>query len=282
MRHAETIPARTGRRIEQIGSADALPGVRRIEWHEADRPDGCFRRMPLPDIVCTINLGVTGRFRLAPEQAWQPFPSIAFRGIARAPSDGADPETGWIGYLSIVLAPWACHAYLGVPARALANRIVDGATLDTQWSALREQLAALPHARARLECVSRWMGNRARHAAWDARVAALLDAIRDDRRIADIAHAFGVSTRRVHQLCQQETGHNPSTYRQVARFARLAVALHAAGEPRQWSRHVGEYADHSHAIREFRRLASVTPRDYAASRPAAARTYSIVPQADAG
>lgn len=275
--HGVTIPAAGGRRIEQSGSVAALPGIRRLEWHESDVPDGRFRRMPLPDVVCTINLGVVGRYRLAGAATWHPFPVVAFRGVAREPSDGIDPPAGRIAYVSIVMAPWAVRAYLGVPAADTADRIVDGAALSRAWAALPERLADEPCGAARVAYVARWLAARASGAAWSPRAASFVDGVRDGAAVSDVARRLGVSARRVHQVCVQETGHSPATYRQVARFARLALRLHHAGRHQPWSAHVGDYADHSHAIRAFRRLAGVTPREYLAERPAASRTWSIVP-----
>lgn len=183
-----------------------------------------------------------------------------------------------IGYVSVVIAPWALPLYSVMHGALVTDRILDGVCCDPAWNTLWHDVRSEPDALQRLNVVARWLAQRAARATWSPRTAALVDAIAADHTVASIARTMALSTRRVHQICVRETGHSPATYRQVARFARLAKALHHGGNATHWSQHVREYADHSHAIRQFRRLARVSPRDYAASREAVARTYSILPQ----
>lgn len=278
--HVETISTGNGRRIERIGSDPRIPGVRRIEWHEAAEPDGTFLRLPLADLVCTLNLGVVGEYRLPGERRWHAFPRIAARGISSAPSEGRDPAHGVLGYVSIVIAPWAFPIYTGLAAAPLANRVVDLAAASAGWRTMGDQLQAQDDGRNRVQCVATFLSRIAAEAVWPVRTAQVLDAIAADEPVAALARRAGLSTRRVHQLCVSGTGHNPSTYRKIARFGRLMQALHQSGLTTDWSAHVREYADHSHAIREFRRLAGMTPRRYAATRATLGRTYSIVPHPD--
>ena len=135
--HVETISTGNGRRIERIGSDPRIPGVRRIEWHEAAEPDGRFLRLPLADLVCTLNLGVVGEYRLPGERRWHAFPRIAARGISSAPSEGRDPAHGVLGYVSIVIAPWAFPIYTGLAA---------GPTVVNGEAAMLERVANLPGA----------------------------------------------------------------------------------------------------------------------------------------
>jgi len=278
--HVETIPEGNGRRIERIGSDARLPGVRHIEWHEAPVPDGDFLRLPLADIVCTINVGVVGQYRLPDERQWRPFPRIAARGIASLSSEGRDPAAGAIGYVSVVVAPWAFPIYAGLNGAAIANRIIDLAAVSAPWRTMGDQLPRQPDGQHRIQVVATTLAHIAATARWPVRTARLIDAITGSASIATIAGDVALSPRRVHQLCVAYTGHSPSTYRQIARFGRLMRALHQHGVSTPWSAHVTEYADHSHAIREFRRLSGMTPRRYIATREKLNRTYSIVPHPD--
>jgi AraC-like DNA-binding protein len=265
-------------RIERIGSALSLDGIQRLEWHHAPIPDGRYLRLPLPDVILTINLGVVGEWRARNDGPWHPFPMMAFRGICVGPSEGRDPDVGAISYLSLVIAPWAVRSYFGIGASALANRIVDGAAQCPALPALQQQLREAHQPDACLDVVTDWLRKHHRPQEISARGRSVIESIRADRSIADIARSHRVSARTVHQLCLAETGTNPSSYRQIARFARLAVALHADGGD-AWNRHLFEYADHSHAIRAFRRRSGSTPRLYAEGRGERPRAFSIVPKA---
>lgn len=276
MKHTERVRDARHRRIEQIGTLDALPGVRAIEWHESDRPDGHFLRTPLPDVVCTINLGVIGSYRVAGALAWQPFPRVALRGVSSAPSEGVDPEHGWMGYVSVVLAPWATSMYTGVAAAAIADRIEDVSPVSA-WHTLHDALMTTSGAAARLELVTRWLTARLHSGHWSSKTAAVVDALRNDDHVSRVARTFAVTPRRVHQICRDATGHPPAQYRQIARFARLARSLHDGDDAAPWSAFAHEYADHAHAIRSFQKHARVTPRTYLATRRLVPRTYSVVP-----
>ena len=262
-------------RIERIGSALSLDGIQRMEWHHAPVPDGRYLRLPLPDVILTINLGVVGEWRAPRDDAWQPFPAIALRGICVAPMEGRDPTDGMLSYLSLVIAPWALRSYLGISAAAVANRIVDGAAHCPGLSGLQEQLQCARHPDDRLDQVVAWLRTQHRPHDISARARSVVESIRDERPVAGIAQSHRVSARTIHQICLAETGTNPASYRQIARFARLAVALRAGGGS-GWSRHLTGYADHSHAIRAFRRRSGTTPREYAQERGMLSRAFSIV------
>ena len=263
-------------RIEQIGTPPGLPGIRRLEWHAAPHPDGRFLRLPIPDVILTINLGVIGQYRLTREADWAPFPPIAVRGICSAPSAGIDPPHGALSYLSVVIAPWALRSYTGIEPVHAANAILDAVTLCPALADLDRALRLIEHPSQRLDLAARWLLQHHRPSP-DTCVPTVVDALRDDIAVADIARTCRISTRHVHHLCLRETGVNPSTYRQIARFARLAQALHDTAQTQSWTQSLSEYADHSHAIRTFRRMAQVTPRAYQGSRRSAPRAYSIVP-----
>jgi AraC-like DNA-binding protein len=268
-------------RIERIGTA-ALPGVRAIEWHTSPQPDGHFLRLPLADVVLTINLGVVGLFRYRGHgdtpSPWQPFPRIALRGICDEPSEGADPPEGAISYVSVVFEPWALPGYLGVEARCIARQIVPAEVHCSHLRRLDAKLRFNEPGSARLARVAEWM-----HSQWDAaRVRQthreVLEQLYVGHDVATVAGALAVSARRVHQLCRNATGHSPTAYRQIARFSRIIHALHAthASPVSRWTSHVREFSDHSHAIRSFRRLATVSPRAYAEARSPATRSWSVV------
>ena len=106
--------------------------------------------------------------------------------------------------------------------------------------------------------------------------AARLDAIvadedDDDPRIAALARASGRSHRHFIAGFRDLAGLAPKRYARVLRFKRLLAALAATPRP-QWAQLAVDtgYFDQSHLIREFRRFAGVSPREYLAAGAASA------------
>ena len=100
------------------------------------------------------------------------------------------------------------------------------------------------------------------------------------RSVGALCRRLDVGPRRLHQRFTAETGIAPKLFLSLMRFGRHLEALHPrpllpcveADEP--------EYADDSHAIREFRRFAGVTPGAYVAQKRAGDRlVYTGAPVA---
>ena len=275
--HVQTIAAVTGTRIERIGSERAdLPGIRRLEWHERPSPDGRFPRLPLPDVVLTFNLGVRGRYRVHSAQMWHPYPRTALRGICSMPSEGVDPDSGWIGYVSVLIAPWAVPCYFSMDASGLADRIANAELRLPALGTLFTGLAIDHVADERLRRVDEWLIARFRATSQSLPAQQVVELLRSGTSIHETARCMSLSVRRIHQVCRATTGQSPRTYAQVARFAKLAESLNASIVDDHWAHFVGDYADHSHAIRQFRRHAGLTPREYQQRQGTTRRAFSMV------
>lgn len=159
----------------------------------------------------------------------------------------------------------AVEAALGVPASALAGRIV---ALDELWGVgrtrrLLDQVAAT---RTTVEAA------RIVEAALAQPVGGLRDASRTDlaRRasellatasVGDVADELGVSERHLRRVFRAAVGVGPKTFAKLARFHR---ALRRGAESRRpsWASIAASagYYDQAHLIDEFRAIAGVTPR----------------------
>jgi transcriptional regulator GlxA family with amidase domain len=84
------------------------------------------------------------------------------------------------------------------------------------------------------------------------------------RTIDALRHRLDVGPRRLHQRFAGDYGVGPKLFLNLMRFGRQLEERHPLVAPRE----VGEpeYADESHAIREFRRFSGLTPGAYAAQK----------------
>ena len=268
-------------RIEQIGrrtiAQTDLPGVRRLEWHAAAAPDGVFCRLPLPDLVVILNVASPGWFRLRAVETWQPLPAASIRGLCTTPSDGRDPSSGRIGYVSLVIEPWSSPIYLGQPASVFAGRIENAAVVWPDAPQLLDGVACAASVADRLAQVCTFLTQRFARHCWRATERAdrrLWGQLHAGDSVSVVASTLGVSTRRVHQRCLQSFGVSARHCTQLSRFGRLLERVAATLDgPVPWTQ---EFADQSHATRTFRRFAATTPGQYRASRRGVAQPYSIV------
>jgi AraC-like DNA-binding protein len=87
----------------------------------------------------------------------------------------------------------------------------------------------------------------------------------EHRSVGLVASQLGISTRQLHRVLRAEVGLPPSTYRLIRRFQRFVrlsdaqIGLAAAGAQ-------AGYADQAHLTRDVRRLAGLTPAQFAVER----------------
>jgi AraC-like DNA-binding protein len=194
-----------------------------------------------------------------------------------------------------VLRPGAALALFGVSAAELEGRHVDLRELcGARAYDLYERLSACADPHRRRALFERFLHAQLRpvrgldpqiaqavsslqRSAPTLQAAARLDAIvadeddDDDLRIAALARASGRSHRHFIAGFRDLAGLAPKRYARVLRFKRLLAALAATPRP-QWAQLAVDtgYFDQSHLIREFRRFAGVSPREYLAAGAASA------------
>lgn len=177
--------------------------------------------------------------------------------------------SGTLAGVSVRLRPGGVLAALGVPAGRLFGRAT---ALEDVWGARAEEtlqrLAGTsdPAARAAIveDALSEFVTRRG--LAPDpraARAARMIAATAGRGKIADIAAAVGVGERRLEQLFDHHVGIAPKVLARIARF-QASVRLLADRPAPDWSRiaHACGFADQSHLIGEYRRIAGMTPTEF--------------------
>lgn len=106
-------------------------------------------------------------------------------------------------------------------------------------------------------------------------------ATAEESAVAAAAEAAGLSERQFRRLFRARHGVSPKLYQRAVRVDRMLRQLH----PRPWeaddhAQHPIAFADQPHAIREFRALTGITPRQYLRAKAAGDRTLRSVPAPD--
>jgi AraC-like DNA-binding protein len=160
----------------------------------------------------------------------------------------------------------APYAVLGVPASAMAGRIV---ALEDLWgsAATRQLCARLADARDTLEAAAileSAIAERLATADGHHPSAQLALAAADRLTSANVnvvADDLGVSERHLRRVFRETVGVSPKAFAKLARFHRALGAAHDDAQA-SWAgiaAAVGYY-DQAHLIAEFRAIAGVTPR----------------------
>ncbi|HEY4096039.1 MAG TPA: helix-turn-helix domain-containing protein [Baekduia sp.] len=168
------------------------------------------------------------------------------------------------------LTPLGAQMLFGLPMGELSRRVVD---LDAVLSGeLTERLADAPDWPARFALLDRVLLARLERAvaprpdvayAW-ARLGATRGAIGIERLCAEL----GCSRRHLSGRFAQDIGLGPKAVARILRFRRVLARLDEAGGAARFAEIAvaGGYYDQSHLNRDFRELASCTPREYLARR----------------
>jgi AraC-like DNA-binding protein len=160
----------------------------------------------------------------------------------------------------------AADAVLGVPASAIAGRIV---ALEDLWgdAATRRLCDRLAHARAPVEAAAILESAIAERLAIakerPARAPFALDAADRLTRasVNAVADDLGVSERHLRRVFREAFGLSPKAYAMLTRFHRALGAAREEGHA-GWASIAAAtgYYDQAHLIAEFRAIAGVTPR----------------------
>ena len=160
------------------------------------------------------------------------------------------------------------QAVLGVPAAALAGRVVE---LDQLWGAaavrrLYDQLAGARDTGAAAAVFQSALAERLPAAAeHSARVRLALDAAQRlaSARVNTVAADLGVSERHLRRAFRETFGVSPKEFAQLERFRRALRAARNGGRA-SWASVAAAagYYDQAHLIAEFRAITGVTPRAF--------------------
>jgi AraC-like DNA-binding protein len=166
--------------------------------------------------------------------------------------------------------PGGAAAFFGGALPELHNRTV---LLDELWGpsaqVLREELQEAQGPHDRLLRLEAYLMARLQHAApADAMVMAALRSLArqpGSALIEPVQRASGCGPTQFISRFERAVGLTPKRYARVLRFQALIRTL-ARSAPQDWAQTAVEagYADQSHLIHEFKRLAGVTPSVYRA------------------
>lgn len=155
-------------------------------------------------------------------------------------------------------------ACLGVPGSELADRSVaiDDLLPSARARAIREQLLNAPDVACAVALVQEVLLSLPYvHDALVARALIMLEASdASAARVAAVARELGLSERQLERRVVLRTGLSPKRYASLRRFERAVSALGVNdGQPLAQIAQAAGYYDQSHFIREFSRLAGVSP-----------------------
>ncbi len=169
--------------------------------------------------------------------------------------------------------PGGAAAFFGGALPELHNRTV---LLDALWGpsvgVLRDELQETRGPHARLLRLEAYLMARLQHAPpADTMVMAALQTLARQPSAAfiePVQRASGCGPTQFISRFERTVGLTPKRYARVLRFHALIQTL-ALDAPRDWALTAAEagYADQSHLIHEFKRLAGVTPSAYRAVAP---------------
>lgn len=233
------------------GSTASPVGTLLVDECEAD---GSFVSIPRPEIQIVVRFGPSARSGLDAH-------AMGVQRRVRRKRVPAGQRT-----VTARLRLGATEAVLGVPASAIAGRIV---ALEDLWGdvatrRLFDRLAAACSTADAAAIVEHALDERLE--VGDARRALPRLALAAAERLASasvgaVAADLGVSERHLRRVFRDAIGVGPKAFARLMRFHR---ALRAAGEDgrARWGSIAAEtgYYDQAHLIDEFRAIAGVTPR----------------------
>lgn len=181
------------------------------------------------------------------------------------------PLAGHVDFLGVRFRPGGALPFLRVPLHELSDRHVP---LDALWGtgagSLADAVAAAPLGERVAVLERMLLANRAPAPAGDdliQRAVTLMRRTRGGIGVRAAAQALGVGERRLERAFDVAIGLSPKRFARVVRFlgAVREIGRRALLPGTALALDAG-YADQPHFIREFRRLAGVTPAQYAAER----------------
>jgi AraC-like DNA-binding protein len=233
-------------------------------------PDGCA------DVVVNLGAPVSSVGRRDGER------TLAVGTMRRAI---VVPLAGRLDLFGIRFRPGGALPAFRIPLRELTDR---GAPLDGVWAAAGELERALMDTadaaervrRAERLLLPRLSGARGPHPCVAAALRLLAHRV-DEPPIAEVERRVGVTGRQLQRRFHEAVGVAPKFLARVLRLQRAATLMRG-GRAIRWSRvaHDAGYYDQAHLNRDFRMMAGVSPRAYAAERTAVGFVQDGAPGAD--
>ena len=167
----------------------------------------------------------------------------------------------------IQFRPGGAFPFLGMPAGEVAQATY---SLDEVWprdaQRMRERLMAAVDVHRIFAVLEEELIARLRPAiGLHHAVPFAVTRLSRGMRVREVAEQIGLSSRRLNDLFERQTGLTPKAFQRVRRFQRALRSLHA-GREEQWADLAAAcgYYDQAHFIHDFREFSGMTPGEYAA------------------
>lgn len=181
-------------------------------------------------------------------------------------------STGVSDLISIRFRPGGAHAIFGMPIFELTDQVIDLDLLASRAiESLRTCLANAESFPARVRLIEDWLLSQLAAREHDHRL--VLGALRSleqsagTQSITEVCEQIGLSHKHTIDIFKRLVGVTPKALARILRFNRLIDHVRTADDV-DWARLAPQfsYCDQSHLIREFKRLAGVSPMQYLARR----------------
>lgn len=246
----------------------ALDGRLRRLTGFVEHADGPVHRREVPNGGVTLILGIDARIRISSGGGSGTFGSFV-AGLHNIPVD--TEHSGSYRCIQADLTPLGAYQLLGIPMSELTNTVAGTDTLaEPAWCELGERLTEAPSWDRRFQIIEQTLGarladgptaDRAVHWAWRQ-----LESSHGAVSISALADEIGWSRRHFAQRFRRQIGLAPKPAAQVLRFSHaLQLLTRRPAETISSVAHDAGYADHSHLVRECRRIAGATPTELIAA-----------------
>ncbi len=202
---------------------------------------------------------------IVPAKVEPTWPFVASGPTSRAIQFGLTSSRIW----GLGLQPVGWAKFVSVPAREVADRIVDAASTEAflPFRAVMEEVrnaSSDPDETAR-RINARLLEQDHRTVPCEDKILACQEALRDPEisDVAMLAERVGVGRRTLERLCGRYFGFPPKLLLRRQRFLR-SLARFTLEPRRNWSTALDvQYFDHAHFVRDFRAFMDMTPSEYA-------------------
>lgn len=176
-------------------------------------------------------------------------------------------------HMGVRFRPGGAHAFFDLPLDAVTNRVIelDALVGDDAAAELRDRTRPLGSDEARARAIEDWLLAR-RYAVhpYFATIRRAMDLFHQSTftlTVAEVCDRLGLSNRHLVRQFREVVGVTPKTMSRIARFQAVVTAIEDTRDP-DWARLAYRfgYADQPHLVREFRRMAGVTPTQFIARR----------------
>jgi AraC-like DNA-binding protein len=226
--------------------------------HESGGRQSVFRRLPGPFAAVVINTTEGGFWRNPGETHWRPYPKVALHGLFTHWTEAVEADNR--SCVMVLLEPWAIRPLFGLAAADAVDDVLDLQVLRPTLGLSLLKAAEKPD--TALDAVADVLASVSAGKVHDD-LSEPLSLFRLEGGSARVSHAamlLGTSRKSLWRLFHMQLGVSPKKWCVIERFSSNLRRLH----PSPWTDPGAEpdYCDQAHEIREFRRMAGMTPGTY--------------------